>query len=434
MLFKKIITSFLVLFALPVMVKAQDDYANDNQLRYEDWIYKANIKTAQLHESSYDANPAIIKFNSAELLELSFDDLDADKKSYSISFIHCTANWEPSDLMLSEYMIGFFDANFLNFSYSTNTIQKYTHYSILFPQANLQFSKSGNYIAYVYQDSDKDKLVLTKRFMIYDNKVTVVANVRQAIGNDEQFEKQHIDFSIANSASYELTNPFTDMNVVITQNNRWDNAVRGIKPTFTEPRQLTYSLDDKSTFNGGNEFRYFDTRSLRTYTERINNIYRDSASVYHVDLKIDELRTFKPYSFYTDLNGGYLIKNADMATNPDIEADYAWVKFFIPYDNAQGEGNFYVLGKLTEWRLNKTNRMTYNYKRLGYECTLFIKQGYYNYTYVYLKDDKKGGDDTMTEGSHWETENEYAIYVYHRQRGTYYDQLVAIKRFNSLRK
>ena len=23
-----------------------------------------------------------------------------------------------------------------------------------------------------------------------------------------------------------------------------------IKPTFTEPRQLTYSLDDKSTFNG----------------------------------------------------------------------------------------------------------------------------------------------------------------------------------------
>jgi hypothetical protein len=153
-----------------------------------------------------------------------------------------------------------------------------------------------------------------------------------------------------------------------------------------------------------------------------------------VDLKIDELRTFKPYSFYNDLNGGYLIKNLDMSTNPDTEADYAWVKFFIPYDNAQGEGNFYVLGKLTDWRLNKTNRMTYNYKRFGYECTMFIKQGYYNYTYVYLRDDKKGGDDTMTEGSHWETENEYAIYVYHRQRGTYYDQLVAIKRFNSLRK
>lgn len=431
MLFKKTILALLVV--LSVTLQSQEDYANDNQLRYEDWIYRPYIKTAQLHEASYDANPAIIKFNSTELLELSFDDLEADKKSYSISFIHCTANWEPSDLMLSEYMNGFFDANFLNFSYSVNTIQKYTHYSIRFPQANMQFSKSGNYIAYVYEDNDKEKLILTKRFMIFDDKVTVVANVRQAIGNDEQYESQHIDFSVINTA-YELTNPFTDMKVVITQNNRWDNAVRDIKPTFTEPKQMTYSLDDKSTFKGGNEFRFFDTRSLRTYTERINNISRDSASIYHVDLKIDELKTFKPYSFYNDLNGGYLIKNADMATNADMEADYSWVKFFIPYDNAQGEGNFYVLGKLTEWRLNKTNRMTYNYKRFGYECTMFIKQGYYNYTYVYLKDDKKGGDETMTEGSHWETENEYAIYVYHRQRGTYYDQLVAIKRFNSIRK
>jgi hypothetical protein len=123
-----------------------------------------------------------------------------------------------------------------------------------------------------------------------------------------------------------------------------------------------------------------------------------------------------------------------MATNADTEADYAWVKFFLPYDNAEGGGNFYVLGKLTEWRLNKSNRMVYNYKRFGYECDLFLKQGYYNYTYVYLKDEKKGGDESLSEGNHWETENEYAIYVYHRQRGTYYDQLIAVKRFNSLRK
>lgn len=433
MLFKKKYCTLFLFLALSAFMKAQADYANDNQMRYEDWIYKSSIKTAQLHESSYDANPAILKFNSTEQLELSFDDLDADNKSYSISFVHCNANWEPSDLMQAEYITGFFDANVLNFNYSTNTIQKYTHYSILFPQANMQFSKSGNYVVFVYESSDKEKIVLTKRFMIYENKVTVMATVRQAIGNDEQYEKQHIDFSIINSV-YELTNPFTDMQVVITQNNRWDNAVRDIKPTFTEPKQLTYSLDDKSTFDGLNEFRFFDSRSLRTYTERVGNIYRDSASVYHIDLKTDELRTYKSYSFYNDLNGGYLIKNADMSTNPDLEADYAWVNFFIPYDNAQSAGSFYVLGRLTDWRLNKTNRMTYNYKRLGYECSLYIKQGYYNYSYVYLRDDNKGGDGTMTEGNHWETENDYTIYVYHRMRGTYYDQLVAIKRFNSFRR
>lgn len=430
--FNKLYFSVLFLmFALKLV--SQDDYANDDQMRYEDWTYRPYIKTVLLHESTFDANPAMLQVNTGEQLELSFDDLEADKKSYSISFVHCSANWEPSNLVSSEYMNGFFEANILNYTFSTNTIQKYTHYAILFPQSNMQFSKTGNYIVYVYQDNDKEKVIATKRFMIYDNKVTVTATTRQANGNDEQYEKQHIDFKI-NSGAYDMTNPFTDMKVIITQNNRWDNAVNNIKPTFSDTKQFTYSLDDKSTFNGGNEFRYFDTRSLRTYTERVNDITRDSSYIYHIELKKDELRTFKSYSFYNDLNGGFLIKNQDMATNADTEADYAWVKFFLPYDNAMDDGNFYVLGKLTEWRLNKANRMVYNYKRFGYECDLFIKQGYYNYTYVYLQDQKKGGDESLTEGNHWETENEYAIYVYHRQRGTYYDQLIAVKRFNSLRK
>jgi hypothetical protein len=412
---------------------AQADYVNDNVMHYSDWTYQPSILSVQLHESSFDANPAVLELNSGNVLELSFDDLDFDKKNYSISFEHCTANWEPSNLMPSEFINGFFEANILNFSFSTNTIQKYTHYSITFPQANINFTKSGNYIVYVYQDNDKEKLVLTKRFMIYENKVSVLSTINQAIGNDEQYEKQHIDFSLVNSG-YELTNPFTDLKIVITQNNRWDNVINDIKPTFVEPTKLTYSLDDKSTFNGGNEFRFFDSRSLRTYTERVNLIYRDSASKYHIELKTDELKTFKNYSFYIDINGSYLIKNKDMVGNPDVEADYAWVHFFFPYDNAQSEGNFYVLGKLTEWKTNHTNRLNYNYKKLGYEGKLYLKQGYYNYSYVFLSDTKKGGDQTLTEGNHWETENDYSIYVYHRQRGAYYDQLIAVKRLNSRRK
>lgn len=422
---------FIVLISVDCLSQT-DDYVNDNQLRYEDWIYKSNIKTVMLHESSWDNNPAIIALNGEEKLELSFDDLEADKKNYTVSFEHCSAEWSSSELMQSEYLEGFYEANIINFTYSTNTLQKYTHYSIMFPQANMKFTKSGNYILYVYENNNKDNLILTKRFMIYEDKITVVANVKQAIGNDEQYEKQHIDFNIINSL-YQITNPFTDLKVVLTQNNRWDNAVYGIKPTFVENNQLTYSLDDKSTFNGGNEFRFFDTRSLRTYTERVEDIYKDSSYIYNMKLRADEVRNYKGYMSYPDLNGGFLIKNQDAVGNPDVDADYVLVHFFFPYDVSQIDGNFYVLGKLTDWRLNKTNRMTYNYKRFGYECNLFIKQGYYNYSYVFLKDGQKAADETLTEGNFWQTENDYTIYVYHRQRGTYYDQLLAVKRLNSTR-
>jgi hypothetical protein len=422
------------MFLISVAVHSQEDeYVNDNQLRYEDYIYKKNIKTVQLYEATWEFGPALIKFNSGEQLLLSFDDLDADKKFYSLSVVHCDAKWNPSDLMQSEYISGFFDLNLINFNFSVNTLQRYTHYSILFPTQNMQLTKSGNYIVYVYQDGDKDKLILTRRFMVFDEKVSIIGNVRQAIGNDEQYTKQHLDFSIINT-SYDITNPYTDLKVVLTQNYRWDNAIYDIKPTFATPQQLTYSLDDASTFNGGAEFRYFDTRSLRTYTERIKNIYKDSLSKNHVELYPDENRIFRHYIFYNDLNGGFLIKNRDMTGNQDVEADYVWVKFFLPYDAPVSQGNFYVLGKLTNWKLDKSNRMTYNYKRQGYECELYVKQGYYNYIYAYLPDKSKAGDETLTEGNHWETENDYVIYVYHRKRGTYYDQLISIRKFNSLKK
>jgi hypothetical protein len=406
------------------------DYGDDNTLRYEDYVYRPNIHTVQLHETSWEFAQPLIKFNSAEQLLLSFDDLDSDKKQYSISVVHCDAKWNPSDLMIQEYINGFYDLNILNFNFSVNTLQKYTHYTILFPTQNMQLTKSGNYIVYVYMDGDKNKLVLSRRFMVLDEKVSVIGNIKQAIGNDEQYEKQHLDFSIVNT-SYNITNSHVDLKVVLTQNYRWDNAVYDIKPTFNTPNQLTYSLDDMSTFNGGNEFRYFDLRSLRTYTERVKNIYKDSTNHYRAELMTDDNRSNLGYIFYNDLNGGFLIKNKDLASNQDIEADYVNVNFFMPFDNPTPEGNFYVLGKLTNWKLDKVNRMSYNYKRGGYECNLMIKQGYYNYIYAFLKDKSKAGDETLTEGNHWETENDYIIYVYHRTRGTYYDQLIGIRKFNS---
>jgi hypothetical protein len=412
--------------------QVEEDYVNDQVLRYDDHIYKPYIKTVQVHESTWDYAAPIINLHSNEQIELSFDDLESDAKQYLVAFEHCNADWTPSDLMVSEFIEGFFDMNIINFSYSMNTLQKYTHYSVLFPQQNLRFTKSGNYIAYVYLNGDKKDLALSRRFMVYDNKVNIGHTFRQTSGDDDQFSKQHFDFNILHS-NYDITNPYNDLQVILTQNGRWDNAVFGIKPTFMGGRQLTYSLDDASTFSGGNEFRYFDIRSMRFFTERVKNIYRDSSFNNHVVLFPEELRASKPYLFYNDFNGNFLIRNRDAQGNQDIEADYVYVDFFLPYSIPESGGNFYILGKLTDWRMNKRSKMSYNYKRSGYEAQLYLKQGFYNYIMVLSNDKKRGGDESVTEGSHWETENDYQILVYHRKIGTYYDQLIGYKKINTLR-
>jgi hypothetical protein len=411
----------------------EEDYVNDHVLKYDDYVYKSRIRTVQLHESSWDYAAPILKLGGTEQLELSFDDLEGDKKQYTVTFVQCNADWTPSGLMVSEYINGFYDLNIINFDFGQNTLQKYTHYTIVFPQQNLQFTKSGNYILYVYANGDTKDIVLSRRFMVYDDKINMSATIRQTIGGDDQYNKQHIDFTIS-GAGYDLTNPYRDMKVVLMQNNRWDNAVTDIKPTFMNGNQLVFSLDDASTFNGGNEFRYFDVRSLRFLTERVKEITRDENFKYHAFLYNDESRASKPYLYYGDFNGNFMIRNRETQGRMDVEADYVYVDFFLPYRNPEAKGNFYILGKLTDWRMNKTSKMTYNYTRSGYEARLYLKQGFYNYIYVLSNDATTRGDETLLEGNHWDTENDYTIFIYHRKFGTYYDQLVGYKKLNSLRK
>ena len=397
---------------------------------YDDFVYRPNIKTVQLHEESFELTQPILELGAAGRLKLSFDDLDTDYKNYSYTFIQCNADWLPSDLSAMDYIEGFTDNLVTDHQFSLNTLQSYTHYSTLFPNENFHFIKSGNYILKVYLDGNPDKLVLTKRFIIFENKLNIISKVKPATTVEFRNFKQEIDFTI-NHSQYAITDPYGDLKIVITQNNRWDNAKTGLKPVFVKDDELVYDYDEENVFDGGNEFRIFDIRSLRYQSERIRSIEKDSNG-YHVLLMPDQKRSYKRYLTYTDMNGKYLIKVQE-GSNSENEADYAYVNFFLPYDDALTDGKLYVFGAYNGFKCTSENLMHYNAKRFGYECDLYLKQGYYNYEYVFIKDAEQVADQTLVEGMHYETENDYTIYVYHRPPGTYYDQLIGMKRLNSMK-
>ncbi len=401
-----------------------------NGLRCENFVYKPNIRTVQLYDQSFELSQPILNLESDEKLVLCFDDLDGDSKNYMFTLIHCNAEWQVDDLSASDYIEGFTDHVIIDHKFSLNTIQPFTHYSAVFPNENLHITKSGNYILKVYQDNKPDNLLLTKRFMVFQNIVTVDAKVKPASITEFRTFKQEIDFTI-NHQEYSITDPYQDLKVVITQNNRWDNAKRNIKPLFVKDNELVYDYDDVNVFDGGSEFRIFDIKSIRYHSERVQNIYKDSLGN-HVILQPDEKRSFKRYASGIDMNGNYIVKTQD-GTNSSIEADYCFVHFYIPYDNAYTSGNLYVAGAFNDWRFDSENLMKNNPKRLGYECTLYLKQGYYNYEYVFLPNGETEYDQTYIEGMHQETDNDYTIYVYHHQTSTFYDQLIGVKRLNSIK-
>jgi hypothetical protein len=78
--------------------------------------------------------------------------------------------------------------------------------------------------------------------------------------------------------------------------------------------------------------------------------------------------------------------------------------------------------------------MTYNPEKKEYEATMFLKQGWYNYEYVFLKDGETIGTASLFEGSHYETENDYIILVYYRNPRDRFDRVIGTVIANTLNK
>ncbi len=407
-----------------------DDYFVNNYLRYEDYTYKKNINTVLLYKEGWPLSSPLIELGSEEKLFLSFDDLSNNLKTYKYTVIHCDASWKPSDMIQNEYIDGFTDDYISDYGSSFNTLVKYTHYSLSFPTENLKIIKSGNYLLKVFIDEDTpENIVLTRRFMVFEQKVGITGKVKRATKIEDQDYKQEVDFEIA-YPNYSISSPYSDIKVVVTQNDRTDNSISSLKPKYVKNNVLDYDYDDENVFSGGNEFRRFDAVSVKYNSERIKSIVIDSGG-YQIYLMPDVRRSFTTYASSTDINGKKYIKATESVKNPDLEGEYVFVHFTLPYPMPVTDGNLYIFGAITDWQFKKETVLKYNYKTSAYEGVLFLKQGYYNYQYVFLENTKSTGDETVVEGSHYDTENDYTIYVYNQEQGTTFDKLIAVKKLNS---
>ncbi len=407
----------------------ESDYFKDDHLRYENHIYRPNIKTIILELDNHPLSDPIIELGSEQRLHLSFDDLDGESKDYSYKFFHCDPRWNLSPLDETEFLEGFYSEHITSYKPSFNTLQPYYHFNAVFPNSQMRFTKSGNYVLMVYENNDTDKPILTQRFQIVESHVKILPNIHRATIVDQRNTSQEIDFNITYN-NYPIQSPFSELTVVLRQNNRWDNAVYDIKPLFMKQNELEYNYEDANVFNGGNEFRNFDIRTTKFQTQFVKKIELDSTNTFNIYLKDEESRSFKRYSIEDDINGRYLVKVYD-GGDSETESDYVYVHFRLKSDDVMPNGNYYIYGALTNWSTEPLARLTYNYDEQAYEVKLYLKQGYYNYQYVFVEDGKKIPDETLIEGNHFETENEYSIMVYQQLPGSRYQRLIGYKKLSS---
>lgn len=390
------------------------------QLR--DSVYKPNIATARLYNVGDQLSMPIISLNSSERVELHFDDLDADVKNYYYTYQLCDYDWNPVAQGPMDYIRGFTQIRLNTYRFSAIAYTRYTHYQAVLPGKEGAPSRSGNYILKVYTDGDPNNIAFTKRFLVVDNKAVIGAQVSQPFAPEYFKTHQKVQFK-ADVKGLNDFNAAQNLKVVILQNYRWDNAQKNLKPAFVRGAVAEYNSESYGIFEGGKEWRWLDLRDFKLQSDRVASADYGSAST-DIFLKTDVSWLNEPYVFYNDLNGKYL-SEAIRGINPFWEADYATVHFsFMPKDNRAFSGkDLYVFGALTGYDFTPHNKMTFNTGKGRYETTLFLKQGYYDYTYI-LADNDNAAIHSQIDGNYYETENAYTILVYYKSFTSRNDELI----------
>ncbi|MCB0641841.1 MAG: DUF5103 domain-containing protein [Phaeodactylibacter sp.] len=418
------ILSFCCVLFLSQALSAQSPSGNC----YCDNTYVDYIRSARLHPTGLVLANPILELGSNSQLYLSFDDLSPDVRSYTLAVEHCDADWTPSDLSPTEYIDGFPENTLQDYEFSFNTITPFTHYFITFPNNDIAFTRSGNYILKIYDDEDDRKLVLTRRFMVVESIMQVLPRfVRPAMVHKSDTH-QELDLVVAHPG-IDIRRPRQEVQVAVVQNWRWDNAVTGLPPLFFRPEEMRFDYQDKLIFEAGKEFRYVDLRSLRFTNTNVYNIQSYDDGV-EVTLFKDEKRMNRAYLEFEDINGDYIIGTQDNR-DPDLEADYAHVLFSLDSPTEYVGEDVYIFGALTEWQLKPEFKMTYNLQVGAYVADVLLKQGYYDYMYALVPQGSKTIGFADLEGNWHEAKNDYSIFVYYRPFGERYDRLVAAGTFSS---
>jgi hypothetical protein len=380
-------------------------------------VVSQNIKSVQLRPLQENNFSSIVPLGT--VLELSFDDLDADSKDYQYKIEHMTHDWEKSRLLSSQFIDGFDQNSIINVTNSFSTFQNYTHYAVKIPNINSIITKSGNYLVSVLNDADE--VVFFRKLVLYENATTIGVEVSRSRNTKTINTQQTVEFTI-NHPNLRINNPAQEIHVVLLKNENWNEKLTNLKPTFFKQNQLKYTYANKTNFWGGNEYLNFDSKFIRN--KSLNVLKIEMKAVFHHYLYPYTYNPNRKYTYNPDINGQFVIRTLE-ASNPNTEADYAMMHFILHADKPILDKEIYVYGAFNNFKIEEENKLFYNFEDNSYEGQILLKQGFYNYTFATV-DKNETVDTNQINGTFFQTENEYTVIVYYKPFGGLYDRVIGI--------
>ncbi len=367
------------------------------------------------------------RLGAAEDLTLDFDILGGNSEALYYSFVHCNADFSPSELMEIEYVEGFnkfYSAD--TYAQSFNTTMDYVHYHLDISTAPIKVS--GAYIIEVRTVND-ERLLLTQPFWVSENRCDVLSFVERDGG------RQSLSVAVE-WANHSIMAPEAELKVCVWQNKRLDDLRFSSLATFIRRDDIVYQDVEEFSFDSGSEWRWLDNRSTRRSLMTSASV-EYHAPLYYFVLAPDEISA--RYSYHEDFNGGEYIYNTERSSeDASVVADYVVNIFTLHPDDPSllDTHDVYVIGDATSWTPSSSNKLSPVHESLSFQGQILTKQGLHNYLYVCKPKKGKGKNSPPTfspiENSFSDTENDYFIAVYLRRPSDTYDHLVAYRIHNTL--
>ncbi|MDO4971373.1 MAG: DUF5103 domain-containing protein [Bacteroidales bacterium] len=384
-------------------------------------IFNKNIHSLKVAPVDKPYGVPILSLSDDSQLNVNFDLIDYDVHYLRYSIKHCNADWQPSQLIESEYVSGFNQADITDYTQSEGTFTHYFNYNFAFPNEDMQILKSGNYLLSVFEQDDPERILFQTRFSVCEHTVSVAVETTSRTDIDYNNGHQQVSFEVSYKPGT-INDPYGELTAIVTQNSRSDNAVVINKPMMAGGNKVTYDHNPALIFNAGNEYRRMETVHVNSLNMGVSKI-QYFEPYYHATVVTDQPRNETQYLYDQTQYGRFTIRNAE-AMDSYYQSDYMIAHFTLEPTTLLPKGKLYLQGEFTQGLPPSATLMNYDAESGTYTCDIMLKQGHYNYQYLFVPDGTSVGQTSYIEGDKYQTINEYLVKVYDRPMGERYDHFV----------
>lgn len=371
-----------------------------------------HIQSIQLYKKGSVQNAPIIQLNSSDQIVLEFDQLGEGSQQFKVRVSHRNKNWSESSLSPNFYLSGFNETYFSGGLTSFSQRPAYRHYSFEFPNSQLSFKVSGNYLLHIYE-YQTDELLFSLPFFVTENKGDLKTRIEPLFVQREDLRAEDQLFSRYSYPEF-VEFPQFDLSFKYSQNQFWGRSKTAEYFDTASPEEVQFHLGREDAFLRNYEFNTIDLRGLDTDGERILEVDQSTIPP-RITLQRD-IQAFTPSPrFFPDSRFGL--------PTDERNASYANVQFSLePSDPLPESKQIYLVGDFNNWTINELNRMRYEPDSGLWEGSAFIKEGAYAYKYVLLQNGNI--EDLALDQGFLFGNQSYTTFVYFRDPSRNYDRLL----------